>query len=106
MPVETVVTITLAILGAIGTWTVTVALLVLWPANKFKALEALIYTQMATVKRDFEGELAKLERRVMLSERQLHRLQLKVFGFAPLAMDEMLDRLTEADQQHESGERR
>lgn len=85
------VTIILSILGAVGTWTVTVALLVLWLANRFRAVESLIYTELRKHKHEHEN-------RIRLIERQLHRLQIKVFGFAPLAIDELVDRLDDTSE--------
>lgn len=91
--------IALSVLGAIGTWTVTVALLVLWLANRFRSLEALIYAEMTKLRKEVGKDFEVVERRMGLIERQVHRLQLKVFGFAPLAMDEMLDRLAEMPEE-------
>lgn len=96
---QELVMIGLSVLGAIGTWTVTVALLVLWLANRFRSLEALIYAEMTKLRREVGKEVEAVERRMGLIERQVHRLQLKVFGFAPLAMDEMLDRLAEMPEE-------
>jgi hypothetical protein len=96
-------TIILSILGAIGTWTITVALLVLWLANRFRSIERLIYVEKEKALGDFEREVIRVDNRLRHIERQIHRLQLKVFGFAPLSMDEMLDRLTEGDKPIDKG---
>lgn len=89
------VTVVLSILGAIGAWTITVAGLVLWLANRFRSVESLIHVEMAKLRKEVKKEITQVEHRVTHLERQTHRLQLKVFGFAPMSMDEIVERLEE-----------
>lgn len=105
MPVETLITIILAILGAIGTWTITVAGLVFWLASRFRAIENLIDAKLSFIKREHDRDVDAIWKRIRAIERQVHRLQLKVFGFAPLSMDEMLERAGELPDEPSSSDR-
>ncbi len=68
------VVILLSIIGALGTWTATVATLVYWLSNKFAALERCMLKQMSEHIINNEASFHSVSTRVQ-------RLELKEFGF-------------------------
>lgn len=64
----------IAIMGAILTWTVTIASLVYWLTSKFRFLEGIIYREMDKHRREDDALFKNQGTRIQ-------KLELKAFGF-------------------------
>ena len=72
------VTVAMTIIGALGTWTATVAALVYWLSNKFASLEKCMLGQMTEYAQKNAEQFHHIAIRVQ-------RLELKEFGFTSSA---------------------
>lgn len=70
---QEMINVTLAILAAIGTWTVSMVAGSLWLAGKFQHLEKLIYKENSRTRRRYERIIAELTGRII-------RLEMQVYG--------------------------
>lgn len=82
-------TLTLAIIGALMTWTGSVIALVMWLTGKFRSLERTIYHEMDKHRREDDRQFGSQGTRIQ-------RLEIRAFGFTgPVALPEPSDRQPE-----------
>lgn len=72
--------LTLAIIGAILTWTASVISLVIWLTGKFRSLEKSFYTELDRRRTSNDLRFEKITTRVQ-------RLEIKAFGFTPVDLN-------------------
>lgn len=72
-------TVTLALFGAILTWTTTVVGLVVWLNGKFRYVEKTIYREMDKHRGEDDRQFEDLRTRAL-------RLEIKTFGYGPYEM--------------------
>ncbi len=76
--------LTLAIIGAVITWTGSVIALVIWLTGKFSSMESVFYGEMDKHRREDDRQFS-------IHATKIQRLELKSFGFTHNPLDNGVD---------------